>query len=903
MRRSTLFLWAGAGRGIEFSPDTVLKTSEDCMLLKSLNVLRGPNYWSVQHCQLIVLQLDLQPTLADHTDKLPQLARTLTQFLPTLEKRHYARCLCSSLLALPPGQALAEMLACAALELQQLAGTPCHYSDAQPTGKPGEFGVAFQYAEEACGRLAAKAAIRLLGALLTGEHFDLEATLDELRRLHEEEALGPSTASIVNEARQRGIPIVRLDGGSYIQLGYGARQQRIEATISNRTGSIAVDKAGDKHATKQLLSDAFVPVPKGFVLRHVENLPEVLEELSFPIVVKPLDGHQGKGATINIRTPESAREAFARALHYSNRVVVEQHVPGNDFRVLIVNNRYVAAARRTPAAVTGDGRHSIAQLIEEVNRDPRRGNGHANVLTKISIDQGSLDLLARRGYNLDSVPRAGEEVWLKSTANLSTGGTAEDITERVHPVNIRLFERVARIIGLDICGIDIMAPDLFTPIAENGGAVIEVNAAPGFRMHLEPTHGTPRNVAAPVLDMLFPEGKSRIPIVAVTGTNGKTTTTRLIAQMARQGGFATGLTTTDGIYLNNELIYKGDCSGPASAQAVLKDPAVEFAVLECARGGILRNGLGFDQSDVAVITNIAEDHLGLGGIYTLDQLARVKGVVAASVRKGGHVVLNADDDRVYALREHVAGEVLLFSLYPDNIRIQRHCAEGGLAATYDEGYIMLRKGDQLIPIEEVENVPLTHGGAARFNIANVLGATLAAYVSGISMPAIRCILRRFRNSAEDTPGRMNRFELDHVTVLVDYAHNAHGLHALGEYVTAVKKKRSLGVITGVGDRRNEDIIAMGVEAARIFDEIVIRCDADLRGRTEFEISSLLRSGIHQRDPQRKVSYCADELESVDCALAKAQPGDLVVILVDDVQGVLARLKDLQLKRSMAKMAG
>lgn len=874
------------------------------MLLKSLNVLRGPNYWSVQHHQLIVLQLDLQPALADHTDKLPQLARTLTHCLPALEKRQYARGLCSSLLASTPGQALAQMLACAALELQQLAGMPCHYADVQATGKPGEYGVAFQYAEEACGRRAADVALGLLGALLEGRPYNYGEAIDELRYLREREAFGPSTGSLVEEARRRGIPVLRLDDGSYLQLGYGARQQRIEATISSRTGSIAVDKAGDKHATKELLSAAYVPVPKGCVLRHVESLPDVLDEVGFPVVVKPLDGHQGKGATVNIRTLEAAKEAFARALLYSNRVVVERYIPGSDFRALVVNNKFVAAAKRTPAAVTGDGLHSIAQLIEEVNRDPRRGNGHANVLTKIVIDQASLDLLAGKGYTLNSVPRPGEEVWLKSTANLSTGGTAEDLTDRVHPANVRLFERVARLIGLDICGIDVMAPDLFTPIAENGGAIIEVNAAPGFRMHLEPTHGLPRNVAAPVLDMLFPDGgKGRIPIVAVTGTNGKTTTTRLIAQMARQGGFATGLTTTDGIYLNNELIYKGDCSGPGSAQVVLKDPAVEFAVLECARGGILRSGLGFDQCDVAVITNIAEDHLGLGGIYTLDQLARVKGVVAASVRKGGHVVLNADDDRVYALREHVAGEVALFSLYPDNIRIQRHCAGGGLAAIYDEGYIMLRKGNQLIPIEEVENVPLTHGGAARFNVANVLGATLAAYVSGISMPAIRCILRRFRNSAEDTPGRMNRFELDSCTVLVDYAHNAHGLKALGEYVKAVKAKRALGVITGVGDRRNEDIIALGAEAARIFDEIVIRCDADLRGRTEFEISSLLRSGIHETDPQRKVSYCANELESVDCALSKAAPGDLVVILVEDVQGVLARLKELEGKGSMAKMAG
>ncbi|GAB4092153.1 cyanophycin synthetase [Flaviaesturariibacter terrae] len=873
------------------------------MLLKSLNVLRGPNYWSLQHPQLIVLQLDLQRTLIQHTDKLPEVARALTQSLPALGKRHYARGLCTSLLALPPGQALGELIAVAALELQQLAGAPCHFAQVQPTGKPGEYGLAIEYCTEGCGRRAAEGALEFVGALLEGRPYNYGSLIDELRALHGQEAFGPSTGSLVAEARRRGIPVLRLDDDAYIQLGYGTRQKRIEATISSGTSAIAVDKAGDKHAAKMLLAAAFVPVPKGEVLRQVDNLPDTIRSLGFPLVIKPLDGHQGQGATVNIRSEEAAREAFARALLYSSSVVVEQYIYGSDFRALVVNYKFVAAARRTPAAVTGDGLHTIAQLLEEVNRDPRRGDGHANVLTRIEIDQASLDLLAARGFTLNSIPAEGETVYLKSTANLSTGGTAEDVSDRVHPANIRLFERAARIIGLDICGIDIIAPDLSTAVTENGGAVIEVNAAPGFRMHLEPTHGQARNVAAPVLDMLFPEGGTgRIPIVAVTGTNGKTTTTRLIAGMARQGGFVTGLTTTDGIYLNNELIYNGDCSGPASAQALLKDPAVEFAVLECARGGILRSGLGFDHCDVAVITNIAEDHLGLGGIHTLDQLARVKGVVAASVRRGGHVVLNADDDRVYALREHVAGEVLLFSLHPDNIRIQRHCAAGGLAATYDEGYIMLRKGNQLIPIEAVEHVPLTHGGTAGFNIANVLAATLAAYVSGISMPAIRCILRRFRNSAEDTPGRMNRFDLGHCTVLVDYAHNAHGLHALGEYVKAVRTKRAVGVITGVGDRRNEDIIAMGAEAAQIFDEIVIRCDADLRGRTEFEISSLLRSGIHQALPGKKVSYCANELEAVDCALSKAETGDLVVILVEDVQAVLARVRELARTSAAARMA-
>jgi cyanophycin synthetase len=874
------------------------------MILKNLNVLRGPNFWSIEHHRLIVLHLDLQPALDQYADKVIELPACLRQSLPGVEKRAFARCLQSALLSLTPAQALAEYVACAALELQQSANLNCQFSDTHATGGAGEFLVAFQYETEEAGKLAGRTAVQLISQLLPGLEADLTPAITEIAFLHGRDALGPSTGSLVNEARRRRIPILRLDEGSYVQLGYGCRQQRIEATITSRTASIGVDKAGNKHVTKQLLSSAFIPVPKGSVLRHVENLPDVISELGFPIVVKPLDGHQGKGATVDVRSLEAATEAFARALLYSTRVVVEQYIHGNDFRALVIDGRYIAAAQRTPASVTGDGRHTIAQLVELTNLDPRRGEGHNKVLTKIILDQCSLDMLAANNYSLSTVLRRGETVYLKTTANLSTGGTAEDITDRVHPANKILFERVARVIGLDICGIDIMAPCLDTPIAENGGAVIEVNAAPGFRMHLEPTNGTPRNVASPVLDMLFPDGEQgRIPIVAITGTNGKTTTTRLLAQMVRQGGYSTGFTTTDGIYLNDGLVYKGDCSGPGSAQALLKDPAVEFAVLECARGGILRSGLGFDRCDCAVITNIAEDHLGLNGIYTIDQLARVKGVVAASVRRGGHVILNADDDRVYALRNQTEGTPVLFSLYAGNIRIRRHCEEGGLAATLDEGYIMIRKGNQLIPVESVENVPLTHGGAARFNIANVLGATLAAYVSGISLPAIRCSLRAFRNSVKNTPGRVNRFDLEGLTVLVDYAHNAHGLRALGEYVRALPARRRLGVITGVGDRRNEDIIDLGRESARIFDEVVIRCDEDLRGRTGIEISSLLRTGIYDANPGLQVSYCPDELESVDCALGKAEPGDIVVILVENVQAVTSRLYELQQKQATRKMAG
>jgi cyanophycin synthetase len=866
------------------------------MQIQKISALRGPNYWSVKHHHLIALTLDLQEYQNIQTHLVSGFPERLEALLPSLNRypshndkyEHFLQ-------EVHEGTSWSCVVLRTAQELLSLAGMPCTHAELHKAGNSGVYQLLFSYADEEAGKYAASEAVRLTEALIQGNSYDLAETISALNLIRKRNALGPSTKSIYDEAVRRGIPALSLDEGSLIQLGYGAAQKRFEATIASTTSNIAVDIAGNKHATKHLLTSVSLPVPKGEVIRNVENLEVVIADLHFPIVIKPLDGNQGKGATININSIEGAIEAFHRARRYSDRVVIERYIEGYDFRVLVINRKFVAAARRTPAAVTGTGFQTIRQLVEQVNSEPRRGDGHDNMLTKIIIDTATIDLLAAKGYTLDTIPKRGEEVWLKATANLSTGGTAEDVTDAVHPSNIALAERVARTIGLDICGIDIMAPDLSTPLAENGGVIIEVNAAPGFRMHLEPTAGTPRNVAAPVLDMLFPDGdQGRIPIVAVSGTNGKTTTTRLIAQMAQQGGYCTGFTTTDGIYIDRELVSKGDCSGPASAKIVLKDPAVEFAVLECARGGILRSGLGFDQSDCAVVTNVAEDHLGLNGIHTIEQLAKVKAVVAKTVKKEGYAILNADDDLVYAMKDEVDCRVALFSLYANNIRVERHCEAGGLAAIYEDGYIIIRKGSRLIPIELVENIPLTHNGKARFNIANVMGAVLAAYVSAIPLPAIRCTLRRFRNSTEDTPGRMNTFEFGSFSMLVDYAHNTHGLKALGEYIGTVPASKKIGIITGVGDRRNEDIMNLGKEAARIFDEIVIRYDEDLRGRTEFEIGSLLRSGIQQVTSDMNVVYCSGECDAINVAMEMSTPGTLIVLLAENIGTVCQKLKELQM---------
>lgn len=857
------------------------------MLVKDIKVLRGPNYWSVKRQKIIQFTLDLQELEQKPTDTIPGFLERLQQLLPSL---HEHRCSVGSpggfFERVRRGTWMGHVIEHIALEIQTLAGLDVSFGQTRGTGAEGVYHVAFEYGEEAEGRYTVQAAVAIAEALIKGEPYDVQKDIAEIRTLWFREKLGPSTGSIVNEAKKRGIPVMRLDSGSLVQLGYGCNQKRIEATITSHTSMLAVDVAGDKHKTKQLLQEANLPVPIGEVVTDTKSLKEAAAAIGYPVVIKPLNGNHGKGATINIQDWEHAECAFHRAQKYGSQVIVEKYIQGNDFRILVVNYRFVAAALRTPATITGDGRHSIRELIEIANTDPRRGNGHDNVLTEIKVDDICLELLIKKGYTLESVLQQGESLALKPTANLSTGGTATDVTDEVHPQNRSIFERIARNIGLDVCGIDVIAPNLSQPLHETGGAVLEVNAAPGFRMHLEPTHGQPRNVAKPVVDMLFPnKSNGRIPIIAITGTNGKTTTTRLMAHIVKTAGFVTGFTSTDGIYINDEQVLKADCSGPSSAEVILRDSAVEFAVLETARGGILRSGLGFDQCDCAIVTNVAEDHLGMGGIDTLEKLARVKSVVPETVGPNGFAVLNADDDLVYAMRENVKGKVALFSLNESSPRIEEHCAAGGLAAVYENGYLLLRIGNHYIPIEEAGNIPITFGGRATFNIANALAAALAAYATRIKLGVIREALRSFVPSSQTTPGRINVFEFNDFTVVLDYAHNPHGVKALGSFVRTFDAQARIGIITGVGDRRDQDIMALGEEAAKIFDEIIIRYDEDLRGRTHEELNRLLVTGIHRVSTEIPVAYYGHECEAVEKAMQQRRPKTLLVVLTENIQAV------------------
>lgn len=862
------------------------------MKILDIKAMSGPNYWSAKRHKLIVMLLDLEEMEERPTDKIPGFLDRLKTLMPSLYDHRCSEGVPGGFFSrVADGTWMGHVIEHIALELQTLAGMDTGFGRTRESDKKGIYYVVFSYQEAKAGIYTAKAALKIAEALIADQPYDLEYDIQQLREIREEERLGPSTGAIVEEAIRRKIPYIRLNRHSLVQLGYGVNQQRVQATIAGTTSSIAVELACDKEETKNLLEASEIPVPRGRIVYNEDELKSAIDKIGYPVVTKPIDGNHGKGATTNIRNWEEATEALLAAKKYSRAVICEKFITGRDFRVLVINYKFVAAALRTPAAVTGDGKHTIQELIDIVNKDPRRGYGHEKVLTSIKVDDFTNNILTKKEYTLETILKKGEELWLKPTANLSTGGTATDITDYVHPQNVIMCERIARIIGLNICGIDIMAEDLSVPITENGGAVLEVNAAPGFRMHLDPTEGLARNVAEPVIDMLYPPGSTaRIPIIAISGTNGKTTTTRLIAHMVKQVGHKVGYTTTDGVYIQNQLMMRGDCTGPISAEFVLRDPTVDFAVLECARGGILRAGLGFHNCDIAVVTNVAEDHLGLQGIDTIEKLAKVKAVATQTVLPNGYAVLNADDDLVYAMQRDLECKVALFSLHEDNKRIKEHCAKGGLAAIYENGYVTILKGSWKIRIEKVTNIPITFSGKAEFNISNALAATLTAYIRDFKTEDIRQALQTFVPSPALTPGRMNMFRFKNFNVMLDYAHNTHGIQAIGKFVNSIEASLKVGIIAGVGDRRDEDLISLGEESAKIFDEIIIRQDKNLRGRTEQEIIDLMTIGIKKIDPNKKIDVIRKETEAIDHAITTAKKDSFIVIISDVVPDALEQVK-------------
>ena len=870
------------------------------MEILEIRTLRGPNYWSGYWKKLIIMRLDIGEYEQRPSDKMPGFYDRMVSVMPTLQKHG-----CSYgeeggfLRRVTEGTWAGHIIEHFALELQTLAGMDTGYGRTRETGTPGVYNVVFSYHEEEVGRYAARAAVRMFLALAEEKSLDdvreeIAADVQRMREIREDVRFGPSTGSLVEEAESRGIPYIRLNDQSLVQLGYGVYQKRIQATVTANTNQIATDIAGNKHATKKLLGDMGVPVPKGYRIRDIDELEETLEAVGYPCVIKPLDGNHGKGATVGITDLEHAKAAWERAKEYSRWVIVEQQLEGSDFRALVVNNRLIAVAERVPAHVVGDGTQTIQQLIDKTNADPRRGYGHEKVLTEIAVDGQTMRLIRNAGYELESVLPKDERLFLKTTANISTGGTAIDLTDEVHPENVFLFERIAKIIGLDVAGIDVIAPTVSEPLRQTGGGIIEVNAAPGFRMHLAPSEGIGRNVAEHVIDMLYPPGSpSRIPIFAITGTNGKTTTTRLIAHILRNSGRTVGFTTTDGTYIGNEQIVQGDNTGPVSAQLVLKDPTVDVAVLETARGGIIRSGLGFDHCDVGIVLNVAEDHLGLKDVNTLEDLARVKSVVPRAVSRRGYAVLNAEDALVYKMKELVDGQVVCFSMDENNPTIKRRAERGRTSCVYENGYVTILKGKWKVRVEKVANIPLTYGGRAEFMIQNVLAASLACFVHGVSIEDIRVGLTTFNAGTAQTPGRLNFIEVGHATVLMDYAHNPAGARGLTNFISKLPYKYRTAVLNGTGDRRDDDIREFAQMIADNFDRIVIRRGNYMRGRTDEEMFKLLQEGIERSGNSPTVRVIPESRDAIHHAIKNARKGELVVTLADRVPDDIKYVQEIR----------
>jgi cyanophycin synthetase len=858
------------------------------MKILKIQALQGPNIWSISRKKLIQMRLDLEELEAFPTNKIDGFRERIEALIPSLITHRCSEgCHGGFFIRIDKGTWMGHVIEHIALEIQTLAGMDVGYGRTRETKTKGVYNVVFNYLEEKVGVFAAESSVKIAQAIINGEAYDLLADIQKMKEIREKVRLGPSTGSIVDEAKARGIPWIRLGTNSLIQLGYGINQMRFQATMTCKTSNIAVDIACNKEQTKKMLDAASIPVAKGSICVDEEDLTETIKSIGYPIVLKPLDGNHGKGASINVLNWEDAVMGLKYAQKYSRRVIVERFITGYDFRILVIDNKIVAAAQRVPAHVIGDGKHTIDELIKQVNDDPRRGYGHENVLTEIEIDRDSQELIEKRGFTVYTIPENGDIVYLKSTANLSTGGTSIDVTDMMHPENIFMAERISRIIGLDICGIDIMASNLTQSLKENGGVILEVNAAPGFRMHLSPSVGLPRNVAAPVIDMLYPPGKpSRIPIIAITGTNGKTTTTRLIAHIVKNNGFRVGFTTSDGIYIQNHLMEKGDTTGPISAEYILKDPNVEFAVLETARGGILRSGLGFSRCDIGIITNIQEDHLGISDIHDLKDLSRVKSVVVESIKKDGWAVLNGEDEYCLKIAEKLDCNVALFSLNENNEAILEHCKNGEIAAIYENGFVTIKKGDWKIRFEKATVIPLTMNGKAKFMIANVLAATLASYLHGFKIEDIKLSLTTFMPGAAQTPGRMNLFKFSKFKLMIDFAHNPTGYRGIEDYLQSVEAKRKIGIISGIGDRRDEDIKECARIAARMFDHVIIRQEKYLRGRTEEEIINLIIQGINESNHTTTYEVVNLEIDAIRHAISLAEEGTYIVALSDVVANAI-----------------
>ena len=850
------------------------------MEVSRIRALRGPNLWS-RHTAIEAI-ITCTPD-EQGLNPLHPIEQQLRRIFPEVGQFDSLR----------PGQTItiAHALEKVTLGLQTQAGCPISFSRTTPTQEAGVYQVVVEYSEESVGRQALELAEQLCKAAIAGMGFDLEAAIAQLHELDEDVRLGPSTGAIVDAAVARGVPIRRLTDGSLVQFGWGAKQRRIQAAEIDSTSAIAESIAQDKDLTKSLLHAAGVPVPMGRPADNLEEAWAIALEVGLPVVVKPQDGNQGKGVSVNITERAAFDAAYATAVRYGV-VLVEKFLPGHDYRLLVVGNKLVAAARREPPLVVGDGKHTVRQLVDQVNADPRRGTGHSTSLTKIRFDDIAIGRLREQGLEPESVPVKGRRVILRNNANLSTGGTATDVTDDVHPeVAARVIE-AAQMVGLDICGVDVVCESVMRPLEEQNGGIVEVNAAPGLRMHISPSYGKGRDVGKAVIDHMYPNGDNgRVPVIAVTGTNGKTTTVRLTAHLLRAQGLRVGMTNTDGVYVNGRQTDSGDCSGPRSARNVLMHPDVDAAVFETARGGLLREGLAFDRCKVAIVTNMgAGDHLGLNYITTLEDLSVLKRVIVLNVESSGMAVLNAADPAVVSMAHHCPGDVTFFALDMHQPVLAAHRAQGKRVVYTDDGHIVAQKGKQIFRIP-LANVPLTRQGQIGFQTENVMAAVAAAWAVNVPWDTIAQGLSTFISDIQGVPGRFNIFDYKGATLIADYGHNPDAIQALVQAVDNMPAKKRVVVISGAGDRRDQDIRDQTQILGAAFDDVLLYQDACQRGRADGEVLQLLREGLQGAARTSHVEDIQGEFNAIDKALARLSEGDLCLILIDQVEEALAYITE------------
>ena len=865
------------------------------MKIVAKRLLRGPNLYAPWPCLQAVV--DLQELDDVPSSALEGFTERLCALLPSLHEHRCSPGVPGGFVQrLRDGTYMAHIVEHVLLELQCLAGSEVGFGRARKLrGAPRQHTIVCAYRVEALVEPALDAALALVSAVAQGQAPDVQALLAPLKKLVARHGTGPSTQAILQAARRRGIPTIRLsDEASLYQLGYGARHKRIQATLTGDTGHVATGIASDKQLTRTLLAQAGLPVPRGMVVSSAADAVRAAASLRGPVVVKPADANHGKGVRTRPHGEAEIVRAYEYARQYSGGVIVETFIEGSDYRVLVVAGKVVAAARREPPCVIGDGAATVAQLIAAENRNPLRGEGHTQPLTRIPVDESTELHLTRQGLTLHTVPGHGVRVYLRDNANLSSGGTAEDVTDRIHPLTALACERAVRQIGLDVAGVDLVCRDIGAPLQEQQGAIIEINAAPGIRMHEFPSAGAPRPAGRAIVDALFPQGQDgRIPIVAVTGTNGKTTTTLLVASAFKAAGLVTGVTTTEGVFIGERLVTKGDCTGYWSARTVLTSPDVQAAVLETARGGILKRGLGYDRCDVAVVLNVSADHLGLDGIHTLDELARVKCVVAASARKA--VVLNAEDARCVAMVPRLARgvEVVYFSTDEHNPVLRAHLRQGGRAVYLRDGEVVLATGGGHIGFFRADALAVTLNGRARHNVANTLAAVAALAAQGCPHEAIVQGIGSFRCTTESNPLRLNLFDVSGVTVMLDYAHNPAAYRAILHTVRALQPGRVVGVITAPGDRRDAELREVGRLCGAGLDEMLVYETDELRTRERGQTASVLLEGARSANPAVPPRCVLDVRQAIGQAFMACRPGDLLLVgcatQVYDLGAAISRL--------------